>query len=55
MVASRFSSFFLVGASEAPLTPFTLAQLEALKVYTQDNDDLPCRALDFEKKRIQWF
>lgn len=42
---------FLIGASEAPLTPFTLAQLEALKVYTQDNDDLPCRALDFEKKK----
>ena len=42
---------FLVGASEAPLTPFTLAQLEALKVYTQGKNDLPCRALDFEKTK----
>lgn len=42
---------FLVGASEAPLTPFTLAQLEALKVYTQEKNDLPCRALDFEKTK----
>jgi 3-oxoacyl-(acyl-carrier-protein) synthase len=42
---------FLVGASEAPLTPFTLAQLEALKVYTQEKNDLPCRALDFDKTK----
>lgn len=46
-----FSDTFIVGASEAPLTPFTLAQLDALKVYTQNKNDLPCRALDFEKTK----
>ena len=33
-----FSQSFLVGASEAPLTPFTLAQLAALKVYSNYKD-----------------
>ena len=33
---------FLVGASEAPLTPFTLSQMTALKVYSN-------RCLDFDK------
>ena len=46
-----FSDTFILGASEAPLTPFTLAQLDALKVYTQKKNDLPCRALDFEKTK----
>lgn len=45
-----FSSTFLVGASEASLTPFTLAQLAALKVYSKSNDEYPNRALDFSKK-----
>jgi len=39
---------FLVGGSEAPLTPFTIAQMKALKVYAQDG---VCRALDFSKNR----
>lgn len=46
-----FSNTFIVGASEAPLTPFTLAQLEALKVYAHKKDKLPCKALDFEKTK----
>ena len=45
-----FSSTFLVGASEASLTPFTLAQLAALKVYSRSNDEYPNKALDFSKK-----
>lgn len=45
-----FSSTFLVGASEASLTPFTLAQLAALKVYSKSNDEYPNKALDFSKK-----
>ena len=40
---------FLVGGSEAALTPFTLAQMQALKIYTKNNDSYPCRALDLEK------
>ncbi len=40
---------FLVGGSEAPLTPFTIAQMQALKIYARKNDEFPCRALDFNK------
>ena len=28
---------FLVGGSEAPLTPFTIAQMQALKIYAKRN------------------
>ncbi len=40
---------FLVGGSEAPLTPFTIAQMKALKIYSKDNSEFPCRAFDLEK------
>lgn len=40
---------FLVGGSEAPLTPFTIAQMNALKIYSKDNTAFPCRAFDLEK------
>jgi 3-oxoacyl-(acyl-carrier-protein) synthase len=40
---------FLVGASEAPLTPFTLSQMTALKVYSNENNALANKCLDFEK------
>ncbi|RNC88371.1 MAG: beta-ketoacyl synthase [Winogradskyella sp.] len=40
---------FLVGGSEAPLTSFTIAQMQALKIYARTNDELPCKALDFNK------
>ncbi len=49
---------FLVGGSEAPLTPFTIAQMKALKIYASTNvnsseveKSFPCQALDFNKKR----
>lgn len=42
---------FLVGGSEAPLTAFTIAQMQALKIYAKNNDGFPCRALDLEKTR----
>lgn len=42
---------FLVGGSEAPLTPFTISQMQALKIYSKSDDLLPCRPLDFEKKQ----
>ncbi|GFR75354.1 UvrABC system protein A [Elysia marginata] len=49
---SGLSEKFIVGGSEAPLTPFTLAQMKALKVYTEIlQDAYPCRALDFKKAR----
>lgn len=40
---------FLVGGSEAPLTPFTIAQMQALKIYARENEEYPCRALDLKK------
>ncbi|TDQ33155.1 beta-ketoacyl synthase N-terminal-like domain-containing protein [Zeaxanthinibacter enoshimensis] len=44
---------FLVGGSEASLTPFTLAQMKALKIYsTLGGEELyPCRALELDKNR----
>lgn len=46
---SGMSNQFLVGASEAPLTPFTLSQLSALKVYSNEENSLADRCLDFSK------
>ena len=55
---------FLVGGSEAPLTDFTIAQMRALKIYSNieesqpelvedllTKNNYPCRALDFEKSQ----
>lgn len=46
---SGMESRFLVGGSEAPLTPFTIAQAKALKIYSNRNEAYPCRALDSSK------
>ena len=48
---SGLCDMFLVGGSEAPLTPFTIAQMQALKIYGKQNSEFPCRALDLEKKQ----
>lgn len=42
---------FLVGGSEAPLTPFTIAQMKAMKIYAKEEKEFPCRAFDLEKKQ----
>lgn len=39
---------FLIGGSEAPLTPFTIAQMQALKIYAKNNE---CRSFDLEKTK----
>ena len=41
---------FLVGGSEAPVTSFTIAQMQAMKIYSALNDEYPCRAFDLDKK-----
>ncbi len=41
---------FLVGGSEAPLTSFTIAQMQALKIYSKLDTTYNCLALDFDKK-----
>lgn len=48
-IRSGMTDQFLVGGSEAALTPFTLAQMRALKIYTEEENEFPCRALDIEK------
>ena len=42
---------FLVGGSEAPLTDFTIAQMRALKIYSNSKEGYPCCALDLLKKQ----
>ena len=48
---SGMADKFLVGGSEAPLTDFTIAQMRALKIYSNNIDEFPCRALDLNKKQ----
>ncbi len=42
---------FLVGGSEAPLTSFTIAQMNALKIYAKENSEFPCKAFYFNKTK----
>lgn len=46
---SGMADKFLVGGSEAPLTDFTIAQMQAMKIYAKENQEYPCRALDLGK------
>ncbi len=49
---SGMCDHFLVGGSEAPLTPFTIAQMQALRVYSKWEDtQFPCQSLNFEKEQ----
>jgi 3-oxoacyl-(acyl-carrier-protein) synthase len=54
-IQSGMAGKFLVGGSESPLTPFTIAQMKALKIYAGDQagnqkgQAYPCRSLDLEK------
>ncbi|GMN09761.1 beta-ketoacyl synthase N-terminal-like domain-containing protein [Croceitalea sp. MTPC9] len=62
-INSGMTDKFLVGGSEAPLTPFTIAQMKALKIYSKDVvsfsrsfhpelvEGYPCRAHDLEKTK----
>ena len=48
---SGMCSKFLVGGSEAALTPFTIAQMQALKIYAKKSSEYPCKALDLSKNQ----
>lgn len=48
---SGMADKFLVGGSEAALTDFTIAQMQALKVYAQNQSEYPCKAFDLKKKQ----
>lgn len=41
---------FLVGGSESALTPFTMAQIKALKLYSNSGNVLACESMRFHKK-----
>ncbi|WP_029033980.1 beta-ketoacyl synthase N-terminal-like domain-containing protein [Salinimicrobium terrae] len=40
---------FLAGGSEASLTPFTMAQVKAMKINAREDLDYPCQALNLQK------
>lgn len=46
---SGMANKFLVGGSEAPLTPFTIAQMKAMRIYAKGNSSYPCKAMDLKK------
>ncbi len=48
---SGMSEKFMIGASEASLTDFTIAQMQALKVYSKETDEYPCKAFDLDKQK----
>ncbi len=47
---SGMSRYFLSGGSEASNTPFTVAQLKALRIYAEQDGEFPCRTLDPTKR-----
>lgn len=49
-IGSGMTEKFLAGGSEAPLTPFTIAQVQAMKINARREGEYPCQALNLEKK-----
>lgn len=50
-INSGMTDKFLAGGSEAALTPFTIAQVQAMKIAASEDLDYPCQALNLEKRR----
>lgn len=52
-INAKMCEKFLVGGSEAPLTPFTIAQMQALKIYCHSEpfDQYPNQALNLNKSK----
>lgn len=57
-IQSGMTDKFLVGGTEASLTEFTIAQMQAMKIYAKNSvaersrsDHYPCKAFDLEKKK----
>ncbi len=49
-INSGMTDKFMIGGTEAANTPFTIAQMQSLKIYSNlIDDDFPCRSLDFNK------
>ncbi|MAZ73994.1 MAG: beta-ketoacyl synthase [Flavobacteriaceae bacterium] len=47
---AEMADVFLVGGSEAALTPFTIAQMKALKLYSTSRHRMACESMRFQKK-----
>ncbi|RRO24373.1 beta-ketoacyl synthase N-terminal-like domain-containing protein [Flavobacteriaceae bacterium 14752] len=48
-IQSGLVSDFIIGGTEAPLTGFTVAQMQALKLYSKHLNQQPCQSLNFKK------
>lgn len=48
---SGMATKFLVGGSEAPLTAFTLSQMNALTIYAKEDSRFPCKSFDLQKTK----
>lgn len=48
---AEMADVFIVGGSEAALTPFTVAQMQALKLYSKETDAPVCESMRFDKKK----
>lgn len=48
-LSSGMADKFLAGGSEASLTPFTIAQVQAMKINAREDGDYPCQALNLQK------
>lgn len=50
-LTSGMADKFLAGGSEASLTPFTIAQVQAMKIYARKDSEYPCQALNLQKRQ----
>lgn len=50
-IGAGLTEKFLAGGSEAALTPFTIAQMKAMKIYASEDLGFPCQALNMQKTR----
>jgi len=48
---SGMATSFLAGGSEAAITPFTIAQMKSLTLYSTSENSLACESMRFEKKK----
>lgn len=48
---AEMADVFVVGGSEAALTPFTMAQMQALKLYAKNTEIPVCESMRFDKKQ----
>ncbi len=48
---SDMADAFIVGGSEAALTPFTMAQMKSLKLYSNSANALACESMRLEKRK----